>query len=97
VKGASQGELVGSSTSRSVLAATLVQSILLNTSFFARTPEVRHSLQALKGLCTSARVDLIVLRIEVDRDLGPVERSAIALGQGYLLGRPRDVGTVSAN
>ncbi|HEY5304440.1 MAG TPA: glycosyltransferase family 2 protein [Acidimicrobiales bacterium] len=57
-------------------------------------PEVSHSLQSLKSYCASAGVDLIVQRIEVDEDLRTVERNGVALGQGYLLGRPRDVGAV---
>lgn len=56
--------------------------------------EVRHSLQSLKGYCASTGVDLIVQRIEIDEDLRTVERCGIVLGQGYLLGRPRDVGSV---
>jgi EAL domain-containing protein (putative c-di-GMP-specific phosphodiesterase class I) len=56
-------------------------------------PEVRNALQALKGYCSSAGVDLVVQRIEVDEDLVTAERSGVTLGQGYLLGRPRDVTT----
>lgn len=61
--------------------------------------EVRNSLQSLKYYCASAGAgaDLIVQRIEVDEDSRMVERLGVALGQGYLLGRPRDVGAVHSH
>jgi cellulose synthase/poly-beta-1,6-N-acetylglucosamine synthase-like glycosyltransferase/EAL domain-containing protein (putative c-di-GMP-specific phosphodiesterase class I) len=54
-------------------------------------PEVRHALYSLKNYCASAGVDLVVQRIEVDEDLVVAERNGVTFGQGYLLGRPRDV------
>ena len=59
--------------------------------------EVRNSLESLKSYCASAGVDLIVQRVEVDEDLRMVERLGVALGQGYLLGRPRDVGAMDSH
>ncbi len=55
-------------------------------------PDARRHLKAIQAYCASEGVDLIVQRIEVDEDLVVAERCGISLGQGYLLGRPRDLG-----
>jgi cellulose synthase/poly-beta-1,6-N-acetylglucosamine synthase-like glycosyltransferase/EAL domain-containing protein (putative c-di-GMP-specific phosphodiesterase class I) len=60
-------------------------------------PDTRHSLESLRNYCSSTGADLIVQRIEVDEDLITAESHGVVLGQGYLLGRPRDVDSAIAN